>query len=687
MSRTTLLGVLAAVTVAAAWVRLVDLDNRPMHTDEAVHAIKFGDLLEKGHYRYDPFEYHGPGLNYLTLPIAGAAGASKLTDVTEVHLRLLPALFGIALVAAMWLVRRDLGPVATVCAAAMIAISPAMVFYSRYYIQEMLLVFFTFVAAAALWRALRSPGGPGQLQRRIGWLILGGACLGMMHVAKETFVIAGFAVTVAAVTVWLWHRRSCGTGILPVAEGNHGRWKLSAGFAAIVLVVAAGVSALFHSSFFDNPQGVADSVLTYKHYVARAPGQGAGGVHEYPWHEYLRRILWWHEDGGVVWTEGAIVALALFGAVAAVLGKWLGPTSRTVARFLAVYTVVLTTVYAVIPYKTPWCMLGFLHGMILLAGIGAAALVRLVPRIYSKAMVAAVLLAAAGHLGYQAWRGSFPACEEATNPYVYAHTTGDARLLAGQIRAIAVAGPDGLATDVQVITFDSDVWPLPWLLRDMPRVGYPRAVPSASEGIAPIVVMQPHFVEAMRDRVSNSPSPEQQRPYVSIPRPPDDEDYNWVPMLRPNVPLRAFVRPDLWQTYSISVHPTRDTRLLAEMIRAIAAAGADGMATPVQVITSKGDSGPLSSYLRDMPGVEYRRTVPSASEPLAPIVIIPPRLEDALRHRTCDVPPEGERHTYIFLPRRLGDDDYDWYWHPMLRPNVPVRGFVRYDLWQRYTER
>ena len=36
----------------------------------------------------------------------------------------------------------------------------------------------------------------------------------------------------------------------------------------------------------------------------------------------------------------------------------------------------MLVVYSAIPYKTPWCLLGFLHGMILLAGVGAVVLVR-----------------------------------------------------------------------------------------------------------------------------------------------------------------------------------------------------------------------------------------------------------------------------------------------------------------------
>ena len=44
-------------------------------------------------------------------------------------------------------------------------------------------------------------------------------------------------------------------------------------------------------------------------------------------------------------------------------------------HFLALYTILLTAIYSAISYKTPWCLLSFFHGMILLAGIGAAALV------------------------------------------------------------------------------------------------------------------------------------------------------------------------------------------------------------------------------------------------------------------------------------------------------------------------
>ena len=40
---------------------------------------------------------------------------------------------------------------------------------------------------------------------------------------------------------------------------------------------------------------------------------------------------------------------------------------RQLVRWLGFYTVALTGAYSLVTYKTPWCMLSFLHGMILVA--------------------------------------------------------------------------------------------------------------------------------------------------------------------------------------------------------------------------------------------------------------------------------------------------------------------------------
>ena len=87
--RTRLPAALLVLTllVWGAWLRLHNLGDRPMHTDEAVQAVKTGDLLERGHYRYDPVEYHGPVIYYLALLPARLAGARSLAEMNETMLR------------------------------------------------------------------------------------------------------------------------------------------------------------------------------------------------------------------------------------------------------------------------------------------------------------------------------------------------------------------------------------------------------------------------------------------------------------------------------------------------------------------------------------------------------------------------------------------------------------------------
>ena len=261
------------------------------------------------------------------------------------------------------------------------------------------------------------------------------------------------------------------------------------------VAVAAAVSALFFSSFFHNPAGVVDSFGTYLHYLGRASGEGSAGRQAYPWYHYFHLLFWWRQGSGPVWTEASIAALALVGAAAGALGKGLRREQVPLVRFLAIYAVLTVAVYSIMPYKTPWCALGPLHGMILLAGVGAAVLIRIAPGRAGKALAIVLLATAAGHLAWQAWRASFVAYEDPTNPYVYAHTTSDVPRLAERVRQIAAADPDGLAMPIQVMCPDDDYWPLPWYLRKFSRVGWLRDVPEGKA--APLIISQPSLEPAL----------------------------------------------------------------------------------------------------------------------------------------------------------------------------------------------
>src|SRR5688500_1437380 len=115
---------------AGLMFRLPKLADRPMHADEAVSAAKFGELLDTGHYRYDPHDYHGPALAWFTLLPARVLNQSQYSQLSETALRIVPAVFGVLLVLMPLLLSDGLGRWGAASAATLTLISPAMVYYS-----------------------------------------------------------------------------------------------------------------------------------------------------------------------------------------------------------------------------------------------------------------------------------------------------------------------------------------------------------------------------------------------------------------------------------------------------------------------------------------------------------------------------------------------------------------------------
>ena len=95
------LAVMAVLAIGlACFYRMPDLGLRPMHTDEAIHGVKFIELCETGRFNYDPSDFHGPVLHYLTWCYGSLAGWENVSWVTEADLRRVVAVLGILLVSA-----------------------------------------------------------------------------------------------------------------------------------------------------------------------------------------------------------------------------------------------------------------------------------------------------------------------------------------------------------------------------------------------------------------------------------------------------------------------------------------------------------------------------------------------------------------------------------------------------------
>jgi len=193
---------LCAALLLASWLRLPRLEVRPMHGDEAVHAAKMGEM-QSGDYAYDPREYHGPTLYFFAWPLAQIAGETSFARLSENTLRGTTALFGLALIPLLWLLRDGFASSRwwLVWAALFTSASPLFVFYARYYIQETLLVFWSAWFFACLWRAQKSA-------KPRAWIVAASVGAGIMLATKETAVIALACVALAAlVAKWRFSLR------------------------------------------------------------------------------------------------------------------------------------------------------------------------------------------------------------------------------------------------------------------------------------------------------------------------------------------------------------------------------------------------------------------------------------------------------------------------------------------------
>jgi uncharacterized protein (TIGR03663 family) len=476
--------VVLALTAGLA-LRVVRLDERPMHHDEANQAVKFGALLERGEYRYDAHDHHGPTLYYLTLPSAWLRGQWTFASLDEATLRGVPVLFGAGTILLLPLLSAGIGRTAVVTAAILMALSPAMVFYSRMYIQEALFAGFALAFVIGVGRVVTRGG--------LAWAAMTGVAVGLAMATKETAAIVLPSAVAAAGMAW-W---SVGAGLPPNAlTDGHLRRATLVGMAA-----AAGVAALFYSSFLTAPGAMIEPFRGASIYLDR----GIDPVgHAQPWYYYLR-LLTYTASGGLRWSEGLVLALAALGAVTA----WRRsdgspPGSRFWPRYIAGYVVIAGAIFSAIPYKTPWNLLPFYVGSFALAGVGFAALVNGSRSRVVRAALAAALAVGSIHLGWQAWRSSITYAADPRNPYVYAQTVPDAVRMAARIRNLSAIHPDGARMQVSVIAPASEQWPLPWYLRAMPNVGYWTAHGDVLALQAPVIVSSldhaPALEKALGDR-------------------------------------------------------------------------------------------------------------------------------------------------------------------------------------------
>jgi uncharacterized protein (TIGR03663 family) len=449
-------------------LRLPQLGERPMHTDEAVNAYIIGQLLAGQPFTYDPQDRHGSALAALALPLARMQGAKKFSDLTESELRLTPVLAGSVTILLFGVAAEIFGFVPCLIAALLFAAAPLPVYYDRYFIHESIFAAATFGLILAGWRA-------GQ-RHSTARAAVAGACAALMLATKETAFLHFFALALAAFVFWRWNLRG---------KGACGWWRHKAVLAAAAAFLLLSVT-LF-TWLGSNWKALSALMQAVPNFISRAAGQGH---QESIW--YYARLV----TGG--WSGGLIFIVACGGLLLTVRKRSPSPYA-----LLAFYGLIVAVVYSLIPYKTPWLALNFWLPIALFAGLAFESLWQMAakhPSLRGVIRAACMLVAAVAAvlMVHDTRERVFVYSANEANPYAYAHTSEDLLGLAVEIDRLA---HQNSITAPRIAVIASDPWPLPWYLRRIAEVGFWR--PGQQPGKADFYITSTEAADEYKDQLKD----------------------------------------------------------------------------------------------------------------------------------------------------------------------------------------
>lgn len=499
----------AAITALAFFLRFYWLALKPFHHDEGVNGWFLTNLFRTGVYKYDPENYHGPTLYYISLAFSKAFGLETVTVRWSV------AVWGLLIVVLAFFLRPYLGRIGSLAAAAFLALSPGMVFISRYFIHEIFFVFLSLTivmsivffiekkkagpfaigwiyllllvcflpSALNLARAIAGEGNDNFVyiavtmfaleallvffvvwmlaawrDGRAIYFLLAAASVALFFATKETAFITLGTMLIAVFLVWLWRRNMAATldkgGEDDIADEGLNRANFSEAIGTGAdrwLIWTAGalmliyVFVLFFSSFFTYPEGVKKAFEAYAIWTKT----GTRDHTDNGWQAYLEWA--WQ-------VEAPIVILSAVGTAIAFL-----KARHRFAMFAGLWTVGLLLAYSIIPYKTPWLALSFILPACLAAGYAINEIAKYGGR-NGIAAAAAIGTAACGVLAYQTYDHNFVRYDDEKMPYVYAHTRREFLDMVADIERFAEASGKGGQAAVDIVS--PDYWPLVWYLRE-----------------------------------------------------------------------------------------------------------------------------------------------------------------------------------------------------------------------------
>jgi uncharacterized protein (TIGR03663 family) len=198
-----------AVFILGVILRLWGLGDKPLHHDESLHAyFSWQLMLDMGNwigcatgqiscYQYDPllhgpFQFHIIALTYKIAQILGAPDHG----INTTTVRIPAATLGSLIVALPYLLRSYLGKWGTWLAMLFLAVSPSMVYFSRFAREDIYMACFTLMLVIGIVRYVQS--------RQLRWMMLAACGFALSYATSEaTFLtIAIFGSFFIGLILW-----------------------------------------------------------------------------------------------------------------------------------------------------------------------------------------------------------------------------------------------------------------------------------------------------------------------------------------------------------------------------------------------------------------------------------------------------------------------------------------------------
>lgn len=429
--------------VLALGLRLFSLGDRPLHHDESIHAHFCYTILSTGDYKYDPV-YHGPVQYAMVTSSFVLEKLLHVFDVTkpdlqfqgEFYARLPAALGGVLLVALALLLRPRFGRAAAFAAGALLALSPNMLYVTRFCRED-------------IWSLLGTAGGLLAFDawlrtKRLKSLVHAALWFAVAFAAKENFYVF-LALLVPSTLVYACE---------PVRGFDRwGRVRQLVDFLkenefAIYggLLVFFVVSELLYTVMLIHPESGNPVFAAISYWYGQHKIERVGGPKTY----YLPRL--------------ALYEFAIF--VPAFV--WIAARLRrlsAIERFLAGWGVSSLLMYGYLGEKTPWLMVHQILPFVPLAALAWAHLAELAPT--PKGLT---LRAAAGLMGVASfvtmlslcfWYPSLTPDVPKAEAAIYVQTSPEILPVVRDMTAAFAAGADPNGA------VDGEAgWPFTWYVRE-----------------------------------------------------------------------------------------------------------------------------------------------------------------------------------------------------------------------------